>query len=95
MEINTFDRLVEACNSADSWPLNLIGKQQLNQVLDNYQKQLRGYEGRLFHSTRRHICFWEAFAGEDCEFYIRILTKFTPALSLTMACRFQGDAAKW
>ncbi|ROV95122.1 hypothetical protein VSDG_05806 [Cytospora chrysosperma] len=60
-----FDQLVEACKKADSWPLNIIRKQQLNRVLKNYQDRLRGDEGRLFVPTGGHVCLWEAFAGED------------------------------
>jgi hypothetical protein len=67
MDANMFDQLVEACKEADSWPLNIIRKQQLNRVLENYRNRLRGDEGRLFVPTGGRVCFWEAFAGEDCE----------------------------
>ncbi|ROV89216.1 hypothetical protein VMCG_09899 [Cytospora schulzeri] len=60
-----FDQLVEACKEAEIWPLNLIRKQQLNRVLENYQERLRGHEDRLFVSTGGRVCFWEAFPGEN------------------------------
>lgn len=65
MAINAMDQLVEACNEADTWPLNLSRKQHINRVLKNHNEQLRLDEGRLFVTSAPSVEFWEAPVGQD------------------------------
>lgn len=40
-----YDQLVEACRETETWPLDLLRKQQLNHVLYNYQQRHRPQRG--------------------------------------------------
>lgn len=81
------DQLVEACKAADTWPMNLIRKQQLNRILLRYQEQLRGYEDRLFDPKGGCVCFWEASTGEDRKFCDRKLVEILQDISLDIDSR--------
>lgn len=65
MAINMYDQLIEACREAETWPLNLLRKQQLNRVLHNYQQRLHVDESRLLDTKQANIEFWEATFGAD------------------------------
>jgi len=65
MAINAYDQLVQACREADTWPLNLLRKQQLNRVLCNYQQRLHTDESRLLDSKQASVEFWEAPFGAE------------------------------
>lgn len=65
MAISMYDQLVEACREAETWPLNLLRKQQLNRVLYNYQQRLRADEDRLLDTRQAAVDFWEAPFGAD------------------------------
>ncbi|ROW17225.1 hypothetical protein VPNG_01207 [Cytospora leucostoma] len=67
MGTHMLDQLNEACEQADTWPLNLIRKQHLNRVLDNWRKRLHADEGRLFvpKDAKGQVKFWETFSGQD------------------------------
>lgn len=66
MAINMYDQLVEACREAETWPLNLLRKQQLNRVLCNYQQRLHTDERRLLDTKQASVEFWEAPFGAEC-----------------------------
>ncbi|KAL2293259.1 hypothetical protein FJTKL_05208 [Diaporthe vaccinii] len=65
MAINMYDQLVEACREAETWPLNLLHKQQLNGVLYNYQQRLHADENRLLDRKQASVEFWEAPFGAE------------------------------
>lgn len=65
MAINMYDQLVEACREAETWPLNLLRKQQLSRVLYNYQQRLRADENRLLNTKQASVEFWEAPFGAE------------------------------
>ncbi|KAL1855720.1 hypothetical protein Daus18300_011003 [Diaporthe australafricana] len=65
MAINMYDQLVEACREAETWPLNLLRKQQLNRVLINYQQRLHADESRLLGTRQASVEFWEAPIGAE------------------------------
>ncbi|KAI7787255.1 hypothetical protein LA080_000592 [Diaporthe eres] len=60
-----YDQLVEACREAETWPLNLLHKQQLNGVLYNYQQRLHADENRLLDRKQASVEFWEAPFGAE------------------------------
>lgn len=60
-----YDQLVEACREAETWPLNLLRKQQLNRVLYNYQQRLHADENRLLDIKQAAVEFWEAPFGAE------------------------------
>lgn len=65
MAINMYDQLVQACREAETWPLNLLRKQQLNRVLHNYQQRLHVDERRLLDAKQASVEFWEAPFGAE------------------------------
>lgn len=65
MAINMYDQLVEACREAETWPLNLLRKQQLNRVLHKYQQRLHADESRLLDTKQASVEFWEAPFGAE------------------------------
>lgn len=65
MGVNTFDQLIAACHESEVWPSNLIRKKHLERVQRHYQKQLEGYEERLFVTSGASVEFWEARVGMD------------------------------
>lgn len=68
MAISAYDQLVQACREAETWPLNLLRKQQLNRVLWNYQQRLLTDENRLLDSKQASVEFWEAPFGAESKY---------------------------
>jgi len=67
MATDTYDLLVDSCNSCDLYPRNLIRSSVFGYSLESYYIRLSEQRGRLFDGSSKYsaIDLLEAYDGDD------------------------------